>query len=232
MAKKTATKKSSNGTTSTNRIAEVTEAVVISRPNMRVAEFRIVGTAPYMQNKFSEKAKAEIRKKQEAGGTAKSQRKREPKDFEAVCEAATHYSHEGWRGIPAPAFRDALVSACRVAGFVMTRAKLAVHIIHDGQDREDATPLIKIEGEPVMDVSAVRPQKGTMDLAARPRWDEWSAVVRIRFDGDMFTASDVYNLLLRAGMQVGIGCGRPDSSDSCGMGYGLFDVEPLTEQGV
>lgn len=33
------------------------------------------------------------------------------------------------------------------------------------------------------------------------------------------------NLLSRAGLQVGIGEGRPDSKKSAGMGYGLFTVD-------
>jgi len=31
-------------------------------------------------------------------------------------------------------------------------------------------------------------------------------------------------LLARVGMQVGIGEGRPDSKNSAGMGWGLFEV--------
>ena len=52
----------------------------------------------------------------------------------------------------------------------------------------------------------------------------WEADVRIRYDGDQFTASDVVNLLARAGLQVGIGEGRPDSKKSTGMGWGLFEI--------
>jgi len=33
------------------------------------------------------------------------------------------------------------------------------------------------------------------------------------------------NLLARAGLQVGIGEGRPDSKNSAGMGWGLFQIE-------
>ena len=70
---------------------------------------------------------------------------------------------------------------------------------------------------------AVRNESGVCDLRPRPMWRKgWEAVVRVRFDGDQFTLIDVANLLLRAGMQVGIGEGRPDSRNSCGMGWGLF----------
>jgi hypothetical protein len=39
-----------------------------------------------------------------------------------------------------------------------------------------------------------------------------------------FTANDVVNLIARVGLQVGIGEGRPDSKESAGLGYGLFEV--------
>ena len=48
--------------------------------------------------------------------------------------------------------------------------------------------------------------------------------IRIRFDADMFSLTDITNLLMRVGLQVGIGAGRPFSKDSCGMGWGLFDI--------
>jgi len=51
-------------------------------------------------------------------------------------------------------------------------------------------------------------------------------MVRIRFDQDTFSLQDVVNLLSRAGMQVGIGEGRPASKKSkCGMGWGMFRVK-------
>jgi hypothetical protein len=47
----------------------------------------------------------------------------------------------------------------------------------------------------------------------------------VRFDADQFTLRDIANLLLRAGMQVGVGEGRPDSKKSCGMGWGTFEIK-------
>ena len=49
--------------------------------------------------------------------------------------------------------------------------------------------------------------------------------MRVRFDADQFTLTDVANLLMRVGMQVGIGEGRPFSKNSNGMGWGLFDLK-------
>jgi hypothetical protein len=202
------------------------EALTIAPPKFEVAEFRIVGVAPYVQNKFSAKAREQMRAKQEAGSTAKKGSKREPKDFTASYEGAMHRSADGWCGIPAPAFRNACVSACRMCGFRMTHAKLSLFIEPDGFDTDDGTPLVRItKGEPEYSEMAVRNESGVCDLRPRPMWREgWEAVVRVRFDGDQFTLMDVANLLLRAGMQVGIGEGRPDSRKSCGMGWGLFKL--------
>jgi hypothetical protein len=55
---------------------------------------------------------------------------------------------------------------------------------------------------------------------------EWAARLRIRFDSDQFTAQDVYNLVSRVGLQVGIGAGRPDSKASAGCGFGTFEIVP------
>lgn len=201
-------------------------ALTIAAPRFKTAEFRIVGAAPYVQNKFSAKALEQMRQTQEAGSTAKKGKKREAKDFNAAYEAAKHKSVDGWCGIPAPAFRNAMVSACRMCGFQMTKAKLSVFVEADGFDVDDGTPLVKItKGEPIYHEASVRVGMGTTDIRPRPMWREgWEAVVRVRFDEDQFTLQDVANLMMRAGLQVGVGEGRPDSRSSCGMGWGMFTL--------
>jgi len=199
--------------------------VVVKAPKFQVAEFHIRGTAPYVQNKFPKKAKEMMKRKQEAGHSAKKGTAHEPKDFQKCFEEAIHRSKEGWGGIPAPAFRCALISACRVVGFQMTRAKLSAFVEADGFDADDGTPLVKItKGSPEYTEHPVRVQQ-TVDLRARAMWSEgWEAKVRVRFDADQFTMMDITNLLVRAGLQVGVGEGRPDSKSSAGMGWGTFEV--------
>jgi len=201
------------------------QSMTIAPANLKVSEFRVVGVAPYVQNKFSSKARETMRRDQEAGSTAKKGRKREPKDFEQVYQDAIHYSDDGWIGIPANGLRAALVSACRMAGFQMTKAKLAVFVEADGYDATDQTPLVRItKGEPEYREDYVRNETGVTDIRPRPMFRPgWEAVVRLRYDADQFTTDDVANLLYRAGMQVGIGEGRPDSRKSTGMGWGLFE---------
>ena len=197
----------------------------ISAPKMETSIFKIVGTAPYVQARFSEKAKNLMRAKMEAGSQAKKGTQREPRDFEADYKAAMHISVAGWPGIPASAFRKAMISACRLVGFKMTLAKLALFVDADGFDVVDGLPLIRIEGTPEPVEMAVRNETGVADIRVRPMWREWEATVRIRFDADMFTLPDLANLLMRAGQQVGVGEGRPDSRKSCGLGWGLFALK-------
>lgn len=204
-----------------------TELVAIKPPNFQTAIFRIVGTAPYVQNKFSAKAREQMRSTQEQGSTSRSKRAKTAKDFNALYEGATHRAADGWAGIPAPAFRNAMISACRTVGFKMTLAKLSVFVEADGFDSDDGTPLVKItKGEPRYHEALVRLQTGVADIRARPMWEPgWEADIRITFDGDQFTLADVSNLLMRVGMQVGVGEGRPDSKNSAGMGWGTFKVK-------
>lgn len=206
---------------------KINEAIHIAPPNIQNAEVWILGRSPLVIHKFSRKAREAIRAKQEAGSLANKSKKKESKDFNACFEEARHRSLEGWDGIPASAFRCACISACRLVGFKMSLAKLSIFIEADGWDADEGTPLVKIiGGEPRMLESMVRIggiQK-TVDIAVRPQWLEWGCKLRIRFDGDQFSASDVANLLSRAGQQVGICEGRPDSTSSAGMGWGTFEI--------
>jgi hypothetical protein len=225
-----ATKSGTNGKASKNRIAEVLaetpQTLTISAPNFQTIRCRITGDSPYVQLAFGEKARNVMREKQAAGSTAAKGKKREAKDFGAAFIEAQHVSKQGWNGIPAAALRRALVEACTVVGFHKTKAKKGIFVEADGFDRNEGTPLVKISGTPRHVEHSVRNATGVADIRVRAMFDEgWTADVSIRFDADMFTPLDVTNLLARAGMQVGIGEGRPDSKNSTGMGWGTFMVD-------
>lgn len=203
------------------------EQITIKAPNFKTAEFFIRGTAPLVVHKFSAKAIKMIRDKQELGSVAKKGAKRDPKNFTDVFNGARHISLDGWDGIPASAFRCAMISACRLVGFKMTLAKLSVFVEADGFDETEGTPLVRIIGDkPEQFESMVRIGIGgsTTDISVRPMYRKWGAKLRIRYDGDQFSQGDVANLLLRCGMQIGICEGRPDSKSSCGMGWGVFEI--------
>lgn len=208
------------------RTKEIKTNVSISPPNFQIAKIKIKGTAPFVMNKMSSDNRKAMIDKQEAGsGAARKGRKLPPRDFDRAYRGAMHVSREGWYGIPASAFRAAMISACRVVGFKMTQAKLCLFVEPDGFDADDGQPLVKLVGKPVRRDMATKNADGGTTITARPFFDDWSAEVRLRWDADVFNAGDVLNLLSRVGGQVGIGAGRPDSKTSTGMGWGLFEVQ-------
>lgn len=204
----------------------VAKAVTISAPKIVTATFSIEGAAPLVIHRFSAKTKNEMKLKMETGKAASSKKNREPKDSNDTYNEARYISPEGWDGFHASAIRAALISACRLVGFKMTLAKLSIFVVPDGWDaQEPQIPLIRIYGKPVKQEDMARVETGQPYVTIRAAYHNWSAKVQIRFDADQFTMDDVFNLLYRVGMQVGIGEGRPDSKKSAGMGWGLFDVK-------
>lgn len=207
---------------------EQKQEVSIKPMNMKILKFALIGTAPLMQAAFTAKARLAIEAKHRAGSTAKNKKTREARDFEQQFKDAMHISEEGWVGIPAPAFRNACIAACRVADFKMTLAKMSIFILADGLDKVNGQPLVKLNppqpNKAEMNMAAVRNASGILDLRARPMWRKWGCDLRVRYDADQFTANDVANLLERAGQQVGIGEGRPFSRESCGMDLGTFTI--------
>ena len=107
----------------------------------------------------------------------------------------------------------------------MTRAKLGVFIVADGFDSMDGAPLVRIMGDDPEQVHHhVRIGIEQTDIRSRPMWRNWSMVIRMKFDADMFNLQDVTNLLARVGEQCGLGEGRPNSRKSTGMGWGTFRI--------
>ena len=205
------------------------EGVAVVHPaNMVRTTFTIIGTAPYVQAKFSMKARQKMMADMATPKSAKKAKtERAPRDYENDFIQAQHISTAGWAGIPCSAFRAAMIDACRTVGLVMTKAKMSVFVIPDGFDKDEGTPLVRLNSpaKPERTEMMVRNDNGSADIRIRPMWREWSATVCIEFDADMITAESVVNLLDRAGRQVGVGEGRPFSKNSVGQGWGTFTVK-------
>lgn len=200
--------------------------VQIKPPRIEVAQFRIVGTSPYVQARFSGKAMQAMMSKMLAGSTARGKKAREARDFDEDYKQAMHISTEGWHGIPASAFRQAMISACRLVGFKMTLAKLSIFVEADGFDHVDGIPLIKLEGKPERIDMAVRNATGVADIRVRPMWRDWrrtcaSAMTpissRFQTSRTCSPASACRSASAKAGQtvenQLGLGGVRSGSSD-------------------
>ena len=208
-----------------------TQVVSIKPPSLRIAEFRVTGEAPLVIHRFSAKTKEQMKQKMETGKAAGNKKNREAKSTDDLYEEARYRSADGWDGFNATAIRAAMISACRLVGFKMTLAKLSLFVLQDGVDaQEPQIPLIRIIGTPTKQEDMARVETGQPYVTVRAAYHDWKAAIRIRFDADQFTLADVTNLMMRVGMQVGIGEGRPDSKNSAGMGWGLFTIEQSKEQ--
>lgn len=199
------------------------QVLTITPPNFRSAEFEIEGTAPLVMLRFSKKAELMQGMAEEKSGGKRKQKP--PRDYNQEFQDAMYISREGWNGIPASAFRNALIRACSIANFKMTQARMSVFIEADGFDKDDGTPLVRVSsGVPKLVSHNVRNATGVVDIRIRAMWEAWSAKVRVTWDDDQFKAGDIANLLSRAGMQVGVLEGRPSSRNSGGMGWGTFRI--------
>lgn len=214
-------------------MAKAKEAVriEIQPPKFQAITLRLVGTAPLMLHKFSEKMRKQIEEKQTT--ESKTKAKRAPKDYAAEFQGARYLDAKGRDGLPCGAIRAAMISACRfVDGLPMTRAKGAFFIVPQTNDRTDGTPLVLIEGKAKHDTRPVRLESGVADLRNRPRYDDWSVEITVQYDADMLTANDIANLLARAGAQIGVGELRPQGPNSYGGDFGTWHVQTATASGA
>jgi len=203
-------------------------SVTISPPNIQTAAFTIEGTAPLVVHRFDKKVMQDFEDKIIEGSKPRGKRKFEPKNPDDICDAAKYFGRTGketWEGFNASGVRLALISACRGANFKMTIAKQSLFVEADGWDiNTPLVPLVRIVGKSEISKMIAKTETGVAMLCIRPMYNPWKAKLRIRFDADLFSLSDVSNLLARAGQCVGLCEGRPDSKNSGGMGWGTFAI--------
>jgi len=60
-------------------------------------------------------------------------------------------------------------------------------------------------------------QNKSPQMRYRPMFPEWNAELRIKYDADVFSAQDIVNLLIEAGIRIGWGENRPEKGYSNGM---------------
>jgi len=212
------------------------KSVAIPPPKFGRAEFEIIGTEVLVVHRFSKKTMEQMADKMEKGKAASSKKNREAKNSDDTFNEGRYISKEGWDGFQASAIRNAMISACRLVNFKMTLAKMSIFVEADGHDKyEPQIPLIRIIGKPTKQADMGRVSTGEPYVIYRPSYHDWKAKLRIRWDQDQFTLEDITNLLMRVGMQVGICEGRPDSKNSPGMGWGLFEIaktNPIEQKGA
>lgn len=174
----------------------------------------IIGDSPLITHAWSEKAKGQMRDKQQG----RAQNRKEPKNPQAEFEAAFHRLPDGRPGFPALGFKAAAVAAARqLDGVQMTFLRGAFHVPGD---------LVPIEaGNVTMREDTVRVGMGVADLRYRPEFWPWSTVLPIRYNRRALTVERIVHLFNQGGFSVGVGEWRPERDGN----FGMFHVQTVEE---
>lgn len=176
----------------------------------------IIGTAPLIVHRFSEKAKRQMLDNMQGKKSPK-----EPKNPEAEYEAAFYRLKDGVPGFPVIAFKAATVGACRFYGKSITMTALKQYVFFRGEIGPDGQMLARIEGEPQMREDVVTVNRGGSDLRYRPEFREWSTVLEVIYVTSCLTRNSVLSLIDAGGMGVGVGEWRPERNGD----FGTYQID-------
>lgn len=200
-----------------------TETKEIKLPELQIQRLplRVTGITPLIVHAWSEKAKEQMRLKQQKGAKmAKS-----AKDPNADFEGAKYRDAKGNECVRALFFKNAIVSAARFADDLkMTVLRGAIFVEGDFLPIQDKTG--RKAAKSVMREDTVRVGNGVADLRYRPEYADWSVDITIQFNAHVLSAEQVVNLVRLAGFSVGICEWRPERDGH----YGRFDVEAISKK--
>ncbi len=187
--------------------------IEIEQPKFETVTLNVIGTAPLICHRWSEKAKKEMRDKQMKKKKAAKKPKNPKQDYQDSLYQMPDDS--GGFGFPAVAFKCAAIRAASSLDITMVQARQMFHV------RTDAGDLVRIYGEPRMREDMVRLNGKTADIRYRGEFAEWHAKVEIQFNAGLISAEQVCHLFSLAGFSVGIGEWRPERNGS----FGTFRIE-------
>lgn len=208
------------------RKTDFTEPITLTRLRDARVRIDIEGVTPVIPHKWSEKAKRMMPGWAPMDGTAADETttkgpkaKKQPRNPTEEAEACVYRLPDGRPGLPATAFKAAMVSACRFFDKPsMTEAKLLLFVEGVGPDQ-----LVPIEGTPILREDTPRNANGGADLRYRYAFYPWKATVAVRFLPTSTTEQTVV-ALLDAGGRCGVGDWRPSAPKSTTGTFGQFRV--------
>lgn len=171
---------------------------------------------------FAEKAKQEIRDKQQK----KAKKAKEERNPQAECDAARNMDAKGRECVPVTALKKAIVSA--VTAFDDLKKvgmRQALFVMPAIDEASQLVPITKWDGSPakgVMREDAVTIGINTRGLAYRPAYDEWQLEIVVEYNPRLVSEEQLRALVDQAGWGVGICEGRPEKTSA--LGWGRFEI--------
>lgn len=177
--------------------------------------------SPLVVHAFAEKAKKEIRDKQQKKAKKAKEERKPVEEF----LAARYVDDDGRECIPITALKKSLISAA-TAFDDLTKVGLRQAIFVDCADKPGSSllPLETPDGGAAvgtMREDAVTIGINTRGLAYRPQYPVWQVRVRIEFNARLVSEEQLLALVDQAGWGVGICEGRPERSSA--LGWGRFE---------
>jgi len=188
-------------------------------------KMRLRGLSSLVVHGWSEKAKKEMRGKQQQEARTKKEKKDPVADFNGARYIIDEET--GLDGFPSKGVKGAMINACRyVEGLPMTVARGSFSVNFGTEFVPILQPGTNEPAKGEMREDSVRvggkgPGTGVADLRYRPEYIEWSIPIEVSFPTNQFTPQAVVNLLRHAGRYVGLGENRPEKGGQ----WGMFDVE-------
>lgn len=196
-----------------------TPQVEIDRIAAETVLVPIVGTAPLLVHKFSEKAKRQMLDNMQGRKTPKL-----AKDPKAEYEAAFYRTKDDGYAFPVIAFKAATIGAARFYDKSVTMTGLRQFIFMHGEPSEDGQAMARIEGEPTMREDVVRVGQGS-DLRYRPQFMEWSTTLEVTYVTSALTRGSLLSLVDAGGMGIGVGEWRPEKKGD----FGTYRIDPTRD---
>jgi len=188
--------------------------IIISPPKIRELSLRVTGKSGLICHHFGEKSRKQIQDTQSK--VAKGPK--EARDPQAEYEGAFYKLENGGYGFPCAGFKKSAIRAAKLLdGVNMTDARQMFFVEADDRDTT-GVDCVRIEHDeaPEMRTDTVRLAKGVSDLRYRPEFRNWSCILKMSFDEDLISNSQLVNLFMRAGLQVGVGDWRPEKGGEFG----------------
>lgn len=175
---------------------------------------------------FADKAKQEIRdKQQKKAKAAKAER-----DPDAEFQAAKYFDDKARECVPVTVIKKALVSAATAMSDltkVGIRQALFVESAHDASSQ--LIPIETHDGQfatGTLREDAVTIGINTRGLTYRPQYAEWQLRINIEYQPTLIGREQLIALLEQAGWGVGICEGRPERTSA--LGWGRFIVHSIS----
>lgn len=186
-----------------------------------ILTLRGINGSPLVVHQFAEKAKQEIRDKQQK----KKRGAKEARVPEEEYLAARYLDEEGRECVPITALKCAIVTSA-TAFDDLTKVALRQAVFVDSTDTPGASllPIWTHDGKPAkgeMVEHAVTISQSTRDLRYRPMYPEWELHVSVEYNPRLVSREQMLALVDQAGWGVGICEGRPERKSA--LGWGRFE---------